>query len=58
MIWTQFYSFYTAAAVGIISRRGLRNQKCHRSQPHKTKLAVAVVSPGEGSEDSVSNYIV
>ena len=39
MIWisydwlNKFYSFYMAAVVGIISRHGLRNQRCYRNPP-------------------------
>ena len=29
-----------AAIAGIISRRGLRNEACHRNQPNKSKLAL------------------
>ena len=39
MIWTpynwlsKFYSFYMVAIIGIISRRGLTIEACHRNQP-------------------------
>ena len=29
----KFYSFYMAAVVGIISKRGLRTETHHRNQP-------------------------
>ena len=34
------YSFCMAAVVGIVSRRGLRIEVCHRNQPNKSKLAL------------------
>ena len=46
MIWTpydwlnKYYSFYTAAIVGIVSRRGFRIEVRHRNQPNKSKLAL------------------
>ena len=46
MMWSQydwlneFYSFYMTAIVSIISRRGLKIEAQHRSQPNKSKLAL------------------
>ena len=36
----RFYSFYVAAVVGIVSRRGLSIDACHEKQPSKYKLAL------------------
>ena len=36
----KYYSFCMAAIVGIVSRRGLRIEACHRNQPNKSKIAL------------------
>ena len=50
MIWNlyewlnKFYSFYTAAIIGIISRTGISIDACHRNQTNKSKLVLKLLS--------------
>ena len=40
----RFYSFYAAAVVSIVSRRGFTIDAWHENQPNKDKLALCIPS--------------